>query len=86
MKSGVHSSLHQSCHHQLIYAKVNLKVFYQPAYEREISHYQRANVDLIQQTIEQFSLEKSLRNLNINEMLFLFNKTIKNIFSNFIPY
>ena len=86
MKSGVHSSLHQSCHHQLIYAKVNLKVFYPPAYEREISHYQRANVDLIQQTIEQFSLEKSLRNLNINEMLFLFNKTIKNIFSNFIPY
>ena len=55
MKSGVHSSLHQSCHHQLIYAKVNLKVFYQPAYEREISHYQRANVDLIQQAIEQFS-------------------------------
>ena len=36
MESGVHSSLHQNCHHQLIYAKVNLKVFYPPLYEREI--------------------------------------------------
>ena len=36
MESGVHSSLHQNCHHQLIYVKVNLKVFYPPLYEREI--------------------------------------------------
>ena len=86
MESGVHSSVHQNCHHQIIYAKINLKVFYPPPYESEIWHYQRANVDLIQRTIEQFSWEKSFRNLNINEMVFLFNKTIKNIFSNFIPY
>ena len=32
MESGVHSSLHQNCHHQLIYAKVNLKVSYPPPY------------------------------------------------------
>ena len=43
------------------------------------------NVDLIQRAIEQFSWEKSFRNLTINEMVFVFNKTIKNIFSNFIP-
>ena len=86
MESGVHSSLHQNCHHQIIHAKINLKVFYTPPYEREIWHYQRANVDLIQRTIEQFSWKKSFRNLNINEIVFLFNKTIKNIFSNFIPH
>ena len=54
MESGVHSSLHQNCHNQLIYAKNNLKVFYPPPYEREIWHYQPVNVDLIQQAIEQF--------------------------------
>ena len=59
MESGVHSSLRQNCHHQLIYTKINLKVFYPPLYEREICHYQRANVDLIQQTTEEFSWEKS---------------------------
>ena len=48
-------------------------------------HYQRANVDQIQQAIEQFSWGKSFRSLNINEMVFN-NKTIKNIFSNFIPH
>ena len=84
MESGVHFSLHENCHHQLIYEKINLKVFYRSLYKREIWHYQRANVDLIQQAIEQFSWEKSFRNLNINEMVFLFNKTIKNIFQNFI--
>ena len=84
MESGVHSPLYQYCHHQIIYAKINLKVFYPPPYEREIWHYQRANVDLIQRAIEQLSCEKSFRSLNINEMVSLFNKTIKNIFSNFI--
>ena len=84
MESGVHFFLHENCHHQVIYEKINLKVFYPSPYKREIWHYQRANVDLIQQAIEQFSWEKSFRNLNINEMVFLFNKTIKNIFQNFI--
>ena len=83
MESGVHSSLHQNCHHQIIYAKINFKVFYPPPYEREIWHYQRADVDQIQQAIEQFSWEKSFRNLNINEMVSLFNKTIKNILSTY---
>ena len=48
MESGAYSSLHQSCHHQIIHAKINLKICYPSPYEREIWHYQRANVDLIQ--------------------------------------
>ena len=36
MESGVHSSLHENCHHQLVYAKFNLKVWYSPPYEHEI--------------------------------------------------
>ena len=54
--------------------------------QREIWRYQLGNVDQIQQAIEQFSWEKSMRNLNINEMVSLFNKTIKNILSNYIPH
>ena len=42
-------------------------------------------VNQIQQAIEQFSWEKLFRNLNVNEMVSLFNKTIKNILSNYIP-
>ena len=36
MKSGVHSSLHPYCHHQITYSKFNLKIYYPPPYEREI--------------------------------------------------
>ena len=46
-------------------------MFYPPLYEREIWHYQQANVDQIQQAIEQFSWEKSFRNLSINKTVSL---------------
>ena len=55
------------------------KECYPLRYEREIWHYQRANLDKIQQAIEQFSSKKLFRNLNINEMVSLFNRTLKNI-------
>ena len=86
MKSGVHSSLHESCHHQLVYAKFNPKEWYPPPYESEIWHYQHVNIDQIKRTTEQFLREKSFRNLWINGMVQLFNKNIKNILSNYIPY
>ena len=57
MESGVHSSLYQNCHHQLLRANINPKVFYPSPYEREIWHYPRVNVDLTQRAIEQFSGE-----------------------------
>ena len=86
MESGLHYLLHENCHHQLVYAKFNLKVWYPPPYGREIWHYQHANIDQIKRAIEQFPWEKSFRNLRINEMVHLFNKTIKNILSNYIPH
>ena len=38
MEFGVHSSLHPNCHHQIVFAKINLKICYPPPYEREIWH------------------------------------------------
>ena len=55
-------------------------MFYPPPYEHEIQHYQRANVDQIQQAIEQFSWEKLFRNLNINEMVSLLRTFFQIIF------
>ena len=36
MNSGVHFSFHPNCHHQIIHAKFNLKIFYPPHYERVV--------------------------------------------------
>ena len=47
MDAGVHPSLHEDCHHQIVYAKFNLKIHYPPTYEREIGHFQKADINLI---------------------------------------
>ena len=35
MDSGIHSSLHENCHHQILYSKLNLKIEYPPPYIRK---------------------------------------------------
>ena len=42
---GVHSSLHPNCHHQIVFAKLNLHIVYPPPYLREIWHYREANTE-----------------------------------------
>ena len=86
MESGVHLSFYSNCHHQITYAKFNLKIHYPPPCEREIWHYQKANTDQIRKAIEQFSSDRSFKNLDVNEMVFSFNRTIKNILSNYIQH
>ena len=34
VESGVHLSLHPNCHHQIIFAEFNLKIYYQPLHLR----------------------------------------------------
>ena len=52
--SGVHSSLHSNCHHQIIFSKFNLNISYPPPYERVVSENNKANYDLITKTIDAF--------------------------------
>ena len=59
IESGVHPSLHQHCHHQIIYAKFNLQIFYPPPYCRKIWYYQDGNIDMIRKAISQFNWDNS---------------------------
>ena len=86
VESGVSSSLHPNCHHQIVFAKINLKICYPPPYEREIWHYEKANADLICRSIDQFPWDNRFSNLDVNQKVHLFNQTIKNILCNFIPH
>ena len=80
VESGVHPSLHPNCHHQIIFAKFNLKIYYPPPYLREVWHYKEANADLIKRAISNFNWEKAFSNTNINEKVSLFKKTVLTIF------
>ena len=85
IESGVPPSLHPSCHHQIVFAKFNLDIAYPQPYEREIWHYQKANIDLIKRAINSFNWEKAFSNIDIDKMVSIFNKTIINTLCNFIP-
>ena len=84
--SGVHSSLHPNCHHQIVFAKFNLHIVYPPPYLREIWHYREANTRLIRRAIKEFNWERAFSNTSVNEKVDIFNRTILNILSNFIPH
>ena len=39
IESGIHSSHHSSCHHQIVFAKFNLKICYPSPHSREVWHF-----------------------------------------------
>ena len=86
IESGVHPSLHPNCHHQIVFAKFNLRICYPPSYPREIWHYKQANTEHIRQAITDFNWDKAFLNTNVNEKVSIFSSTIFNILSNFIPH
>ena len=85
INSGVHPSLHQNCHHQKIFAQINLEVYYPPLYKRLLWDYSKANIDATNLVINSFDWENAFNGKDINSQVKLFNETLVNIFSNFIP-
>ena len=84
--SCVHLSLHPNCHHQIVYAKFNLGIIYPPPNLREVWHYKDASIELIWRAINGFSWARAFSNTSVNEKVNIFNNTILNILSNFIPH
>ena len=91
IESGVHSSLHSSCHYQISFAKFSLEIVYPPPYVREVWHYEvwhyeDANTELIRWAINEFNCQRAFLNTIVNEKVDIFNSTILNILNNFIPH
>ena len=84
-KSGVLSSLHPNCHHQIIYAKINFKIIYPPPYERHIWHYTRANIHEMRHCLENINWERTFYNLNVDKQVQIFNDYFLYICYNYIP-
>ena len=86
VESSVYPSLHPNCHHQVVFAKFNLQIYYPPPYPREFWHYKQANTELIRRAITDFNWDRAFLNTNVNEKVSIFSSTILNILSNFIPH
>ena len=86
IESGVHSSLYPlspNCHHQIIFTKFDLRIFYTPC-ERNVWHYKQANIELIRQAVD-FDWNRALDKVGPNIQVSIFKNTILNIIRNFIP-
>ena len=51
MNSGVHSSLHPSCHQHLVHSRFNLNIYYPPPYQRLIWDYKKADSTMIRKAL-----------------------------------
>ena len=52
----------------------------------EVWYYKDANPELIRRAINEFNSQRAFLNTNVNEKVDIFNSTILNILSNFIPH
>ena len=82
---GVFLSIHQSCHHHIVFAKINLKVFYPPPYTGRVWDYSNANHRTINNAIDDFDWEEAFSKVNVHAQVKLFNETLSNIFMNLVP-
>ena len=82
---GTHSSLNSKCHHQITHCKLNLIIEYPPPYERLVWDYKKANIENIKKSLESVNWETLFDNKSVNTQVCIFNETIMNIFSNFVP-
>ena len=83
--SGVHFSLHSNSHHQIVFAKFNLKVYYPPPHEKHICHYKYAHTVHIKNAFTSFNWKQTLSNSSIDKKISIPNETIINVMSNYIP-
>ena len=75
-----------NCHHQIVYAKYNLQIYFPPPYLQEVWHYKDANTELIKRAISKSNWQRAVLNTTVDEKFSIFTKTSFNIISNFIPH
>ena len=86
IESGVHPSLHEQCHHQIVFGKLSVSNIALPPYTRKIWYYDKADFVAIRKSIKMFAWHEHLDNMTCpNEQIKLLNEVLLDINSNFIP-
>ena len=86
VESGVHPSLHEHCHHQIVYGKLSVSNIALPPYTRRIWYYDKTDFVAIMESIELLNWHEHLNKIKCpNEQIKLLNEVLLNIYSNFIP-
>ena len=78
-------SIFDKCNHNIIYGKINICVPLSRPYVREVWDYKKANTENIKKVISKLDWNKAFENLSVDEKVEFLNKTLLNIFRNYIP-
>ena len=83
---GIKKSLYtDSCHHAIVFGKMNLNVPLPPTYTHEVWGYNKADRRNIQRNVKTCNWARLFINLTINEGVELLSNTLINIFRNYVP-
>ena len=85
INSGVHSSLHSNCHHQIVHSSFNLNIHYPPPYQRLTWDYKKASSTKTRQALESINWERLFHKKDLNAKVIALNETILNVFRNYVP-
>ena len=86
LDSGTRASLDPCCHHQILDCKVNFRIPPPPPLDRNIWHFNRANLAAIKRSMTNFPwLEQLNLNTDTNCQVKTFTEIFLNIMSNYIP-
>ena len=72
LNSGVHPSLYEKRHHQIIFAKISLKIDFPLPYERTLWYYSKADSISINRCIHQLDWLNAFSGRNIDEQVNFF--------------
>ena len=73
---GIHSSLDNFCHHQIIHGKVNVSVPSPPPYKRQVWDYSKPNKEKIRNTLLNIKWSFKFLDLAVDEMTSVFTTSI----------
>ena len=82
---GVNASIFDKCHHNIIFGKVNICVPLPPVSIGEVWNLSQAHMENIKYSISNFNWSKAFENLSVDGKVKHLNKTLINIFRNYIP-
>ena len=86
IETGVHPSLHEQCHHQIVHRKLSASNIAVPPYTRRIWYYDKADFANVMKSIEMFCWQEHLDKIAcLNDQVKLLNEVLLNIYSNYIP-
>ena len=73
VNTGVHSSLHPNCHHQIVHSSFNLNVYYLPPYQRLTWDYKKADSIKIRQALYSVNWKRLFDKNDINAQVMVLN-------------